>query len=167
MIMGTSANQQKNLASRRVVGNKQSKHEWMVRERNKYGHIEGEIDYQDKNTFEALREEEEHEQVDDKSINVVEGSTKEWVNRNLAVSNKNQKIRKGKNLGRKENQVNKRRRIIHKGKKRFQVRKERKTKHMKAARQCHHNVKKVRKLESSRMKKLRMGKVMKRCMREQ
>ncbi|KAH0705471.1 hypothetical protein KY290_010164 [Solanum tuberosum] len=104
VIMGTSANQQKFLASGRVVGIKQSKQEWMVRERNeykrnKYGYIEGEIDYQDKNTFEALREEEEREQVDDKSINVVEGSTKEWVNRNFGSKQQNSENKEGEKLG--------------------------------------------------------------------
>ncbi|KAG5584613.1 hypothetical protein H5410_045047 [Solanum commersonii] len=76
MIMGTLVNQRKILASGRVVGNKQSKHEWM-----------------------ALREEEEHEQVDDKSINVVEGSTKEWVNRNFGSKQQKLENKKGEKLG--------------------------------------------------------------------
>lgn len=87
--MGTAAENRRMLESCKVVGNGNNRVEWLVRGRNKYknekfGHIEGEIDYQDKNSFEALREEEwkeEEENKEDKKDEVTKESTKEWVNK--------------------------------------------------------------------------------------
>ncbi|XP_055801899.1 uncharacterized protein LOC129871059 [Solanum dulcamara] len=88
-VIGTETNSRKILTSGKVVGNKHNKQEWMVRRRNKYkkdkyGHIEGEIDYQDKNSFDALRDKEEHEDQGKEEDRIEEnknGSTKEWVNK--------------------------------------------------------------------------------------
>ncbi|KAK6803483.1 hypothetical protein RDI58_001267 [Solanum bulbocastanum] len=56
----------------------------MVRRRNKYkrdkfGRIEGKIEYQEKNAFEALREEKEEGEVDGDENQAIEESTKETV----------------------------------------------------------------------------------------
>ncbi|KAH0670747.1 hypothetical protein KY285_025018 [Solanum tuberosum] len=69
--VGTEADQRRTLTSGKVVGNKQSKQEWIVSRRNKYkrdkvGRIEGEIEYHNKNSFEALREKGEDEKKDEK-----------------------------------------------------------------------------------------------------
>ncbi|KAK6803484.1 hypothetical protein RDI58_001268 [Solanum bulbocastanum] len=64
-----AADQKRTLTSGKVVGNKKNRQEWMVRRRNKYkmdkfGCIEGEMEYRDENAFEALREEKEEGEVD-------------------------------------------------------------------------------------------------------
>ncbi|KAG5590811.1 hypothetical protein H5410_041325 [Solanum commersonii] len=69
--VGTEADQRRTLTSGKVVGNKQSRQEWIVSRRNKYkrdkaGRIEGEIEYHNKNSFEALREEEVTDNVQQK-----------------------------------------------------------------------------------------------------
>lgn len=58
----------------------------MVRRRNKYkrdkyGHIERTINYQDKNNFEALREVEEVDTGENKEDKIERESTKDWVNK--------------------------------------------------------------------------------------
>ncbi|KAK4737554.1 hypothetical protein R3W88_001251 [Solanum pinnatisectum] len=63
-----AADQRRTLTSGKVVGNRKNRQEWMVRRRNKYkrdkfGRIEGEIEYRDENTFEMLREEKEEGEV--------------------------------------------------------------------------------------------------------
>ncbi|KAG5568645.1 hypothetical protein H5410_064340 [Solanum commersonii] len=94
--MGTAADQRRTLTSGKVVGNKQNRQEWMVRRRNKYkrdryGHIEGEIDYQDKNNFEALRETEVVDIEDNNEDTRERDSTKEWVNKTFVHKEKNDK----------------------------------------------------------------------------
>uniref|UniRef100_A0A0V0IDF8 Putative ovule protein n=1 Tax=Solanum chacoense TaxID=4108 RepID=A0A0V0IDF8_SOLCH len=88
--LGTAAEQRRILASGRVVGNKQNKQEWMVSRRNKYkrdrtGRIEGEIDYHDGNTFDALREKDETDPADNLD-KIIEEGTKEWVNKTFTES---------------------------------------------------------------------------------
>ncbi|KAK4718163.1 hypothetical protein R3W88_016501 [Solanum pinnatisectum] len=57
------------LASGKVLGNKQSRQEWMARGRNKYkrdkNDIEGVMHYLDENSFEALREDKQMAKIKD------------------------------------------------------------------------------------------------------
>ncbi|KAH0675433.1 hypothetical protein KY290_024486 [Solanum tuberosum] len=81
-MIGTAADQRKMLTSGKVVGNKQNRQEWMVKRRNKYkrdkyGRIEGKVNYQDENTFEALREDQDI--MENMTDNKEGKSTKEWV----------------------------------------------------------------------------------------
>ncbi|KAG5608464.1 hypothetical protein H5410_019745 [Solanum commersonii] len=83
-MIGTATDQRKTLTSGKVVGNKQNRQEWMVRRRNKYkrdkyGYIEAEVDYQDENTFEALREDQDKDTMEKMTDNKEGKSTKEWV----------------------------------------------------------------------------------------
>uniref|UniRef100_M1DIB4 DUF4283 domain-containing protein n=1 Tax=Solanum tuberosum TaxID=4113 RepID=M1DIB4_SOLTU len=94
--MGTAADQRRTLTSGKVVGNRQNRQEWMVRRRNKYkrdkyGHIEGEIDYQDKNNFEALRDTEVIDIENNNEDTREKDSTKEWVNKTFVHKEKNDK----------------------------------------------------------------------------
>ncbi|KAG5605353.1 hypothetical protein H5410_026845 [Solanum commersonii] len=59
---GTVTNQKRILASGKVAGTKHNRQEWTIRQRNKYkrdkfGRIEGDIEYHNENSFETLREE--------------------------------------------------------------------------------------------------------------
>lgn len=87
--MGTTTDARKVLTSGKIMGNKQNRQEWMVRGRNKYKkdryeHIEGEINYQDENSFELLREEDHQENQSkegEKAKKNKKETTKEWVNK--------------------------------------------------------------------------------------
>ncbi|KAH0691238.1 hypothetical protein KY290_019517 [Solanum tuberosum] len=103
-IIGTLAARRKTLTSSKVIGNKQNRQEWMVRRRNKYkrdkyGHIERKIDYQDKNNFEALRE--LVEEVDTGEIKIERESTKDWVNKIFTNKEQrdNQEVKENVNKG--------------------------------------------------------------------
>ncbi|KAH0645307.1 hypothetical protein KY284_033191 [Solanum tuberosum] len=83
-MIGTASDQRKTLTSGKVVRNKQNRQEWMVRRRNKYkrdkyGCIEGKVDYQDENIFEALREDQDKDTMENMTDNKEGKSTKEWV----------------------------------------------------------------------------------------
>lgn len=65
--VGSTANQRKVLTSGNIVGNNQNMIERMKRRKNKcnkdkYEHIEGEIDSKDDNLFDALREIDENKE---------------------------------------------------------------------------------------------------------
>ncbi|KAH0742978.1 hypothetical protein KY290_030971 [Solanum tuberosum] len=68
----------------------------MIRRRNKYkrdkyGHIEGEIDYQDDNAFEALRKAKEIDKGESNESKREGESTKEWVNKTFALKEQKDK----------------------------------------------------------------------------
>ncbi|KAH0678619.1 hypothetical protein KY284_019704 [Solanum tuberosum] len=89
---GTAAEHRRILTSGKVIGNNSNKQEWMVSRKNRYvrdknGYIEGEVDYHDENTFDALREEVEID-PESKVDKITEESTKEWVNKTFKQSKK-------------------------------------------------------------------------------
>ncbi|KAH0650099.1 hypothetical protein KY284_030011 [Solanum tuberosum] len=59
--------------------------------RNKYGHIGGEIDYQDDNTFEALRKAKEIDKGESNESKREGESTKDWVNKTFDLKEQKDK----------------------------------------------------------------------------
>ncbi|KAG5601145.1 hypothetical protein H5410_032515 [Solanum commersonii] len=92
ITMGTTTDQRKVLASGKVVGNKQNSQEWMVRrnkyKKDRYRHIEGEIIYHDENSFEALREDDEHNNGATTGDETKVGNTKDRVTKTFGQSEK-------------------------------------------------------------------------------
>ncbi|KAK6784051.1 hypothetical protein RDI58_017505 [Solanum bulbocastanum] len=60
--------------------------------RDKYRHIEGEIDYQYDNAFEALREAEEIDKGESNESTREGESTKDWVNKTFALKEQKDKL---------------------------------------------------------------------------
>ncbi|KAK4732195.1 hypothetical protein R3W88_025183 [Solanum pinnatisectum] len=76
----------------KVIENKSNKQKWMISRKNRYirdkiGCIEGDVNYHDENTFDALREEVETG-PESKVDKIAEESTKEWVNKTFKESKK-------------------------------------------------------------------------------